>query len=543
MSDLQALATGYRLAQIMGGLGDWPQGTFSPLGRGQADDVTRSYSNYQSFVRAFFESTRTSPPTSDGGRALWGCFDLPKADSLPAASAGAVQGPTFDELVSERQAQVASGVLNLGTFNNERTSLRKFAKFMDAALESSAAQCFGERFEPELERFLRTVQTHSRAAYRTRLETWHRLYQGKLAALDCDRPIAEVLRDHLGEPGTESYGKRLSEVATAAVISTAQLRGWASGQKLPANRISTHRKLAGLERVLKLEGGTLTRKSGSYPGQRPRSGLRVRDYAQEDYHRVISKLRIRPLQWPPEIEVFVERLTTFKVGSGLVLDAAGDPIIDGSGRRHGWRAPTAEINVARIWEMVSWLCLPQDRTGAEQRIRTSALKIQISAELKEKLVPMFQGKGLQPHEVKVAHLLDPVLVDGLLRWRRLRALGRANQGPLKYLSLLKSMLAPQHGFVTQQPELAWSQPDLRVPKLDVMDPRFLEMYAQQKKIWAEVCAKRHLSFSTMAARLEKEIGDGGDSGPRAGAVSPTLYYKFCNTLFWLKNTKKLLGHL
>jgi integrase len=487
----------------------------------QSARLRESYSLYHDFMRSFRPTGGEWFRSNDASRLARGMSGLVDEvyDGPSKGSSGT--NITFVDLIAERSGLVESGKLPKRSFDNDRTSIKKFKTRFGLTDESAVLPYFGGHFEEYRERFLATIPSGSVASHRTRLTNWQTTFHQIQAKLNGNRPLHEVLREKLGAPDVEGYAQRLAAIAKSTAITLEQLEKWVSGKTFPTDRPATRVKITALEQNLEFEPDSLLSKISRSKISRyrsrneesraiPASGV----FSRRQIHRVLSNVRIVPLKMSSDVQGFLQHLVEFKSGMGLCFDKSGQGLVDRPKKNSSWGAETADFNMAKLRSMVAWLCLPSDENGARKVLATAKLNELPGPELSAVVEPMFRGKGIPSTKVKVCDLLNPANISGYLAWRTLRSQGEVHEGHSKFLKMMKALLAPKYGFVTQQPELAWGFQGLGFQGLKQASKTFKQDYSEQKKLWADQCSQWHDQLATLSGRVMAKQDEGVPRGPK-----------------------------
>jgi integrase len=482
----------------------------------QSARLRESYSLYHDFMRSFRPTGGEWFRSNDASRLARGMSGL--VDEVYDGSSKGSSGTniTFVDLIAERSTLVESGKLPKRSFDNDRTSIKKFKTRFGLTDKSAVLPYFGGHFEEYRERFLATIPSGSVASHRTRLNNWQTTFHQIQAKLNGNRPLHEVLREKLGAPDVEGYAQRLAAVAKSSAMTPLQLEKWISGKTMPRDRPTTRAKITALEESLGFEHGSLVSKISRRRSRKveshatPASGV----FSRRQIHRVLANVRIVPLKMSSDVKDFLQHLVEFKSGMGLCFDKSGQGLVDRPKKNSSWGAESADLHIAKLHSMVAWLCLPSDENGARKILATAKLNELPGPELSAVVEPMFRGKGIPPAKVKVCDLLNPANISGYLTWRTLRSQGAVHDGHSKFLSIMKALIAPKYGFVTQQPELAWGFQGLGFQGLKQTSKTFKQDYGEQKRLWADQCLQWHDQLATLSGRVMAKQDEGAPRGPK-----------------------------
>ncbi|MGF6858476.1 hypothetical protein [Paraburkholderia sp. CI3] len=383
----------------------------------------------------------------------------------------AVSTLTFRELSEKMQQRVDNGDIPASALPNLKSALRAFLANFDVSEESTVGSLLRSSYYRNLRLHVEKLQAEGRdksyiANRKSLMGKWCSLVthldRVDAAGANCMSPFQSALSELLTRSRTTVAG-----LARAAGISKSTLGGWLKGA-LPNPRAVP--SLKRLERFFALDSNTLL--SLAYERQyfRPvetASAIKIPYRARlaaatQDMYRLKCVSDSLAREWSDLVTHKTEKLPELQrysrgvwVTTDLVTEAETDR------NRYcftkGKYVPTARIVWVHVTCFLGWLNRTRERGGA----------------------------GLSSDEVQtLAWFSSKRMVHRYLKWRIERAEEKVHGGVLEFASLVASLNHPQHGYLTQMPELRERLPEGHRPQ-----------------VWKDACQEAY----TWAAETKKNL--------------------------------------
>jgi hypothetical protein len=358
---------------------------------------------------------------------------------------------TFRELSEKMQQRVANGEIPASALPNLKSALRAFLASFGVSEESTVGSLLRCSYYRNLRLHLEKLQAEGRdksyiANRKSLMGKWCSLvtHLDRIAAAtsNCMSPFQSALSELLTQSQTTVAG-----LARAAAISKSTLRSWVKGA-LPNLRAVP--SLKRLERFFALEPNTLLdlayeRQNFKRPESVPATKIPYRERLardSKDMYRLKQVSDSLAKEWSDFVVHKTEKLPELRRYSRGVW-VTTDLITEGETDRNwycfikGKHVPTAKI----VWEMVTsylgWLVRAREQGGA----------------------------GLTTDDVQtLAWLSNKEMARRYLKWRVARAEDKVHGGVLDFASSIASLNHPQHGYLTQMPELRERLPEAHRPE-------------------------------------------------------------------------------
>jgi len=383
---------------------------------------------------------------------------------------------------------------------NRRSSLAGksgYLTHLGLTLESPIGQ---ELFdEPQIDGWLEGKAASTARASRTHLRWWQTIYSKLLQAQGLPSDPRERVQAVILE-GLDRLGITLNELARKADVPRETLNTWKSGRA----SVSFRSRAARLEQALELPAGTLTNhinremRGDSFC---PRSRLPQEIQAN---HRLLSRVRWRlPADFPvlerQEQDSLIARHSDevldqhFRHHSrakkhpyGLHPEKFPEPlrrelddflkyktqaVLPTGQNRHSRgrvRSARSEENWEKLFrEFFGWYLLPSESLYREQHGRAPESKMLI-------------GAGGDIHELTLGLFAVPCLLQQHLNWRITVRSSAPSNATVVLIQKLKSLVHPEAGYLTQNPELVERVPERYRQKYYEAHARYLEDEAEKQ---------------------------------------------------------------
>ncbi|MFM0684849.1 helix-turn-helix transcriptional regulator [Paraburkholderia strydomiana] len=381
----------------------------------------------------------------------------------------AVSTLTFHELSEKMHQCVANGEIPSSALPNLKSALRAFQASFGASDESVVGSLLRRSFYKNLRHHVDKLQAEGRdksyiANRKSLMGKWCSLvtHLDRIEAAASKRmpPFQSVLNELLTQSQTT-----VAALARAANISKSTLRAWVNGA-LPNSRAVP--SLKRLERFFALEPNKLLDLAYERPiVKRPESKpavvipyrLRLARNSKDKYRLTqISDSLVR--EWLAFVTHKTEKLPDLRRFSRGVW-VTTDLFTEGETDRNwfcftkGKFVPTAGLAWSHVISYLGWLKRARELGGA----------------------------GLPSDDVQtLAWLSNKQLVHRYLKWLIERAEDKVHEGVLHFVMMIGALNHPQHGYLTQMPEVRERLPDAH-------RPRAWEDACQEAYAWAREMKK------------------------------------------------------
>ncbi|WP_051377457.1 hypothetical protein [Paraburkholderia dilworthii] len=363
----------------------------------------------------------------------------------------AVSTLTFRDLSEKMQQSVANGETPASALPNLKSALRAFLVNFGVSEESTVGSLLRRSYYRNLRLHVEKLQAEGRdksyiANRKSLMGKWCSLvtHLDRIEAAASNRmsPFQSALNELLARSKTTVAG-----LARAAGISKATLGGWLKGA-LPNPRAVP--SLKRLERFFALESNTLLNLAYERQNFRPveAAPAMVIPYrerlarASKDTYRLKQVSDSLAREWLDFVVHKTEKLPELRRYSRGVW-VTTDLVTEGETARNwycftkGKHVPTARIVWVHVTSFLGWLNRTRELGGA----------------------------GLNNDEVQtLAWFSSKRMVHRYMNWLIERADDKVHGGVLDFASLIASLNHPQHGYLTQMPELREGLPEGHRPQ-------------------------------------------------------------------------------
>ncbi|MFM0165899.1 hypothetical protein PQR39_36385 [Paraburkholderia sediminicola] len=386
----------------------------------------------------------------------------------------AVSTLTFRELSEKMHQRVANGEISASTLPNLKSALRAFLASFGVSEESIVGSLLRRSYYRNLRLHVEKLQAEGRdksyiANRKSLMGKWCSLvtHLDRIEAAASNRmsPFQSTLNELLTQSQTTVAG-----LARAVGISKSTLGSWVKGA-LPNPRAVP--SLKRLERFFALEPNTLLdpayerqnfKRLESKPAMKiPYRARLAKD--SKDIYRLRQVSDSLAQEWLSFIVHKTERLPDLERFSRGVW-VTTDLITEGETDRNwycfikGKYVPTAGIAWTHVISYLGWL----------------------------NRAPELGGAGLTSDDVQtLAWLSNRQMANRYLKWRIARAENKVHQGVLHFATMIGALNHPQHGYLTQMPELR---------------ERLSE--AHRPPVWQDACQEAYEWASKTKKRLRAE---------------------------------------
>lgn len=352
---------------------------------------------------------------------------------------------TFRELTEAMRARVSAGEIPESTLPNLESAFRAFLRGMNLTEQQAVGSVLRASYYRNLRTHTEALREEGRhASYianrKSLLGKWCSLVthldEIAAAATNSPTPLQTVLNDLLERSQTT-----VAELSRVAGLSKSTLRHWLKGSR-PNERAwpSLHR----LERFFALEPGSLQRlarpnKRHAQGESAPAPPISYRERLSQRTQDAYRLKEVSPALKREWMDLVVHKTDDFPIlrrytrGFWVATDLHAEANADNKWFCFikGRFVPTASIVWGHVTSYLGWLARPSCEGGG----------------------------GMSLEEVQtIAWFADKVRIHRFVRWLTERSDDKVHRGILTFVSFVAALNHPDHGYLTQCPELHRSLP-------------------------------------------------------------------------------------